>query len=84
MEYEQRIGNVSDSNLQFVNINAQKEKIIKHFKAMPNWVYWVWLISIISFALSMTCFFTFVYPYTNWDVNAVSTPFYSYFTIKVV
>jgi len=48
---------------------------MKKFKdrlKVPKWVYWVWLPTIISLAISIACFLQFVFPHVEWDVSAVS------------
>ena len=53
--------------LVFPYLRFKKEKV-----NLPMWVYFVWLFAVISLALSLLCFFVFVFPNTKWDVNAVS------------
>ena len=45
---------------------------IKNFKQLPKWVYWVWIIAIISIGLSIISIFFRVSPYTNLNVEIVS------------
>ena len=63
------IGSIEINNL----IDHETEKLKSKLRFLPKWVYWVWLISITSLAFSLVCFCVFVFPYTNWDINAVST-----------
>ena len=52
---------------------SKEDKKEEKIKSLPCWVYWVWLIAIVSLSLSLLCCCVFVFPYTNWEVNAVST-----------
>ena len=43
-----------------------------NFIKLPRWVYWVWLVSIISLAFSLVHCFNLVFPYVYWTVETVS------------
>ena len=39
---------------------------------LPKWVYWLCLISIVSFGLSITCFFICINPHITWSIETAS------------
>jgi uncharacterized membrane protein (DUF485 family) len=41
-------------------------------KILPEWVYWVWLIAIISLVFSIITLFIDVIPHTDWNIEVVS------------
>jgi len=76
----------NNQTIKGVNVNGNNDSIIannifsnssdvKYSKQLPKWVYWVWIISIFSLGFSITCCFKFIFPFTNWNVSAVSVGF---------
>lgn len=58
-----------ENDINSLDVRLKKIEPILKF---PSWVYWIWLVGIVSLALSLIAIFCGVVPYTNWNVEIVS------------